>query len=758
MALSGTSYGITTWKGIDSGLSHLSLLRISASDSHVDLLAFLATAQVNQTDFLPIMWYPSYYLGRGGFAVLNQSPVKAELHFAFKRLGKHTKAQDEEMEDFSSSISELAILRHDPIASHPNITKLEVFEKAAYGNLFHFRDTEEGKKLTIVQKISLCAQILDALYTLHASRIIHGDIKPFNILVFKNVNEVFVVKLADPGHSVIFRDKSDMFRLPSSEPWTAPEWHHRHHSFAQARNMDIYSFALVCLWLFMSDPFYLIDSKAALLAIQDYKKSGSLVHEACNLVDSLDAATSIKQGLKSLFKMTLTRESRKIIRSIATLIPHLDPDRQIQWVKVNGAKSNHETYHVDFSISHNLYKAKFSPCTTCKKNAAVQLAFCYNVGFGIRSDHEMAQYWVDKSERELEDLEEEKDEVADFLFYNNKRVRELDFEGFTMVMDHVNQYRRADYDLTIVTNAYRGEIVDLDGTHGAKHSSTLGSRIKMGHILQEQGRMKEAGQTFREVLATRTDLLGSEHPETLESGTALASLLFWTNELHEARELLESIMEARERLLGAEHLDTLLTITNIACVYREQGLYSRAQQLDEQVWAVKKRVLGDEAHETINSMANLALSFTSQGVYGRAEKLELEVLDKRKRFLGESNPATLVAKTNLAVTYYHQARLDEAEKLELEVFQGRQHVFGKSHWLTLFSMSNLLNTYIEQGRMEICEQSLTLLLQASLAAPEPNARLRSSILANAKRMCSLYKECGRLESLTELEEKMDLLQ
>ena len=292
---------------------------------------------------------------------MNQSPVRAELNFAFKRLGEHTKAQDEETVDFSSSISELAILGHEPIASHPNIIKLEgicwevtvgedrilpvlVFEKAAYGDLFHFRDTEEGKKLTIVQKVSLCAQILDALYTLHASRklrcvrtksvsdtqctgIIHGDIKPFNILVFKNVNGVLVAKLADFGHSMIFRDKSDMFRLPSSEPWTAPEWHHRHHSFAQARNMDIYSFTLVCLWLFVNDPFNRMDSKAALLAIQEYKKYGSLVHEACNLVDSLDAATSIKQGLKSLFKMTLTKESRKSIRSIATLIPYLDPDR-----------------------------------------------------------------------------------------------------------------------------------------------------------------------------------------------------------------------------------------------------------------------------------------------------------------------------------------------------------------------------------------------------------------------------------------------
>lgn len=76
----------------------------------------------------------------------------------------------------------------------------------------------------------------------------------------------------------------------------------------------------------MNESFALGDSRAALLAIQDYKKSGSLINEACNLVDSLDAAISLKQRLKSLFQMTLTRESRKSIRSIAELIPYLDPD------------------------------------------------------------------------------------------------------------------------------------------------------------------------------------------------------------------------------------------------------------------------------------------------------------------------------------------------------------------------------------------------------------------------------------------------
>ena len=119
---------------------------------------------------------------------------------------------------------------------------------------------------------------------------------------------------------------------------------------------------------------------------------------------------------------------------------------------------------------------------------------------------------------------------------------------------------------------------------------------------------------------------------------------------------------------------------------------------------------------------------------------------------------TLVAKTNLATTYYHQARFDEAEKLEVEVLQGRQQVLGKFHWLTLLSMSNLLDTYIGQGRMEACEQNLTLLVQASLAEAEPNPRLRSSILDNANKMCSLYKERGQLQSLAELEEKISMLQ
>ena len=430
------------------------------------------------------------------------------------------------------------------------------------------------------------------------------------------------------------------------------------------------------------------------------------------------------------------------------------------------------------------------------------MAFCYHVGFGIRSDQKIAQQWVEKAKRELEDLEDEKDEVVDFCLYSNKRIIKLDLDGFTMVMDHVSEYRRPDYDLPTVTNAYRGEIADLDrafqndplvtatlrailanilvsagnlheaealyrqligfclasAEHGANHALTLGSLTNLGHVVQEQGRMTEAGQIFRDVLATRTALLGLEHPKTLESGTFLASLLFLTDDLQEARELLEAILEARYRVLGTAHLQTLQTSTNLACVYHALGLHCRAQEMNAKVLAVKKRILGDEAHETINSMANLAMNFTSRGFYDEGETLEQEVLEKRRRFLGEINPVTLVAKTNLAMTYFQQGRLEEAERLEGEVFHTRRRVLGESHSLTLSSMNNLLNTYIEQGRMEACGQSVVFLLRASFELLEPsNRRLRASILENAKRVCARYEERGQLQSLAELEEKMKVL-
>ena len=77
--------------------------------------------------------------------------------------------------------------------------------------------------------------------------IIHGDIKPTNVLMFKE-HEAFAAKLADFGFSTKVTEDG-LVSLPFSMPWYAPEYHPRRFSFAAAQRSDFFSFGMLCLWL-----------------------------------------------------------------------------------------------------------------------------------------------------------------------------------------------------------------------------------------------------------------------------------------------------------------------------------------------------------------------------------------------------------------------------------------------------------------------------------------------------------------------------
>jgi serine/threonine protein kinase len=85
------------------------------------------------------------------------------------------------------------------------------------------------------------------------SGIIHGDIKPENVLIFKKHPDApdavnFTAKIIDFGYSTRYEDDDEYILMPRSRPWNAPE-----HCFkckpVEARKMDLYSFGMLCLWV-----------------------------------------------------------------------------------------------------------------------------------------------------------------------------------------------------------------------------------------------------------------------------------------------------------------------------------------------------------------------------------------------------------------------------------------------------------------------------------------------------------------------------
>lgn len=159
--------------------------------------------------------------------------------------------------------------------------------------------------------------------------IIHGDIKPTNVLMFKE-HEAFAAKVADFGFSTKVTEDG-LVSLPCSMPWYAPEYHPRKFSFAAAQRSDFFSFGMLCLWLLFhrsllyrskslqslpgNDPFFggledrsspLAEAPSEYTLLESLKREKRLTAFAYELIESMASLRNQeKSNLKLFFDSTL---------------------------------------------------------------------------------------------------------------------------------------------------------------------------------------------------------------------------------------------------------------------------------------------------------------------------------------------------------------------------------------------------------------------------------------------------------------------
>ncbi|KAF1954793.1 serine/threonine protein kinase [Byssothecium circinans] len=141
---------------------------------------------------------------------------------------------------WSSMAMELQILRHPDIQDHENIvTVLGVCWRSVRGqvmpafvmevahtNLQAMMESEGFTidKMSTHKTFGLAIDVCAGVSALHEVGIIHGDIKPANVLIFKDPELKFVAKISDFGSSLLKTDVKEPIRLPfSSGIWQAPE-------------------------------------------------------------------------------------------------------------------------------------------------------------------------------------------------------------------------------------------------------------------------------------------------------------------------------------------------------------------------------------------------------------------------------------------------------------------------------------------------------------------------------------------------------
>lgn len=184
---------------------------------------------------------------------------------------KHPRIQDDNSVSFGDISLELQILRHPPLQNNENIVDLLsvmyhdtgneegirilpalVLEYAEHGSLKAFQ--EAGYARSMEERLGIALDIARGLEVLHHSGIVHGDIKPSNLLVFRHHTRKYIVKLSDFGFAMPLEGGQ---LIGSTEVYSAPEADGASGPSRYLRQQDIYSFGLT-LWIIFSDgiPYY----------------------------------------------------------------------------------------------------------------------------------------------------------------------------------------------------------------------------------------------------------------------------------------------------------------------------------------------------------------------------------------------------------------------------------------------------------------------------------------------------------------------
>ena len=197
-----------------------------------------------------------------------------------------------------NALQELLALTHPPLLQHPNIVDflglawndipdtnqkapVLTIEYADYGSLAAL---QKSRKIGDEDKRQLGIDIGLGLQALHGCGIVHGDIKPDNVLVFDGeyCGRPFLAKLADFGFAMLGNDWPAS--LSGTFLWSAPEITSR--QVLLPKSTDIYSYGLTVWSIYLDgqSPLQMAarteSTKPTPKMISKLKTSGSLLEHA----------------------------------------------------------------------------------------------------------------------------------------------------------------------------------------------------------------------------------------------------------------------------------------------------------------------------------------------------------------------------------------------------------------------------------------------------------------------------------------------
>jgi serine/threonine protein kinase/Tfp pilus assembly protein PilF len=248
-------------------------------------------------------------------------------------------------------------------------------------------------------------------------------------------------------------------------------------------------------------------------------------------------------------------------------------------------------------------------------------------------------------------------------------------------------------------------------------------RETLGETYNTLGEYEKAEAQLRRALDLRLAQLGPLHTDTGTTYGALSRLYHITTRYDEAIEAANKGIAAERAAPGPPHIRLAERLNDLGYAYYFAGKPNQAETPVREALAIGRAWPEGPTYPLGESLLLLGNIVASQGKLEEGAKLLNEALEVANKVLGPTTTQADNARNALSMVLMEQKDYDGAEKLLLEVLENMKQMLGEKHPQIAVTLENLGNVYYRAGRLDKTIEMLdrTAALRREILGPEDPA-------------------------------------
>ncbi len=684
-------------------------------------------------------------LGEGGFGLVflaeQKQPVSRRVALKIVKVGMDTR---QVVARFEQERQALALM------DHPNLARVLDAGATASGGPYFVMDLVRGlpivehcdhRKLTIVERLAIFAQVCDAVQHAHGKGVIHRDLKPSNVLVTMHDDRP-VAKVIDFGvakaMTTPLTDKTlltEQRQIIGTLLYMSPE--QADGSPDIDTRADVYALGVLLYELLTgSTPFTFGGS------------GGSSFVELQRQILETDPQTPSHRLTAAKERLQALAERRRAdpLRLASLLRGELD------WMVMKAIeKDRSRRYETAAAFGHDVraflagapiaaappsagYRLrKFVARNRVLVGASVAVATALLLGvvgttaamFEARAEQRRADAaTIAEASAKEQALQHAKEattaakaaEAARAMEAQERRNAETMHQFVLDALQASNASAGGRADTTVVT-AMQNAVAQLDGGRFRDDPVTAAVlRGVIGTILRNNGRFAESLEQAERSLALLQQFQPGDNRNTAATLTDLGSALERLGRRSEAEPHFRDALAMYRRLYPGDNEHTAALLSNLGSVLEVLGRAAEAETLLQEALAMQARLYPEGNAATAMMLDNLAKAESALGKVEAARGRHEDAVAMQRHLHPDGHPQLAVSINNLAVLFAEQGDNEAALALFEEALAMRRKLYPVDHPSLAESLQNLAFL-----RTRIGEASLALpLLEEAVAM---NARL-----------------------------------